>query len=174
MKHIFLTLFLFAGFVFSYDAAAINTNESVAAPGAFSPALQMSVNDFIAFDAKEYRKADGKKLKWTERLAFKLVQKNLAKKVKKGKIEGTMPMHEAGNAAGGNLYGLLSLIFSVVGLFVPFLGLALLVAALVLGIIGINRDNNPTMAIIGTVLSGLFLFLILIVLLAGAAFLWAN
>lgn len=172
MKQLFLTLFFVSGLLISYEASAIN-NKSLPAPGiALALSSQLTVNDFLAFDAKSYRTVDGKKLKWTERLAFKVVQKNLARKVQKGKIDGEMTMDQA-RAAGGNLYGLLSLIFAVVGLFIPYVGLALLVAAFVLGIIGIKRDNNPTMAIIGLVLSAVILLLLLIVIAVGVSLLWA-
>ncbi len=168
MKQIFLTFLLLAGFTFSHEALAVNRHAAEATT-AYGAASLMTVNDFLAVDISSFKKADGKGLKWTQKLAFKAMQKNLARKVNKGKIEGTMTLEQAGNAAGGNLYGLLSLIFSVVGLFIPYLGLALLIAGLVLGIIGISRDNNPTMAIIGTVLSAVFLLLIIIVIAASIA-----
>ena len=176
MKHLFLTLFLFTGFIFSYNASAINSASMPPSGGALAFGQQVTVDDFIAFDVKSYRTADGKKLKWTQRLAFNLVQKNLERKVRKGKIDGTMTMDEAvrGSGAGGNIYGLLSLIFSVVGLFIPYVGLLLLVGAFVLGLIGIKRDNNPTMAIIGTIISAVFLLLLLIVIIVGASILWGG
>lgn len=172
MKQLFLTLFLISGLFSTYQASAIHNESLPAAGGALALSSQLTVNNFLAFDAKSYRTADGKKLKWTERLAFKVVQKNLARKVQKGKIDGDMTMDQA-KAAGGNIYGLLSLIFAVVGLFVPYVGLALLIAAFVLGLIGIKRDNNPTMAIIGLVLSAVILLLLLIVIAVGVSLLWA-
>lgn len=172
MKQLFLTLFLISGLFSTYQASAIHNENLPASGGALALTSQITVNNFLAFDAKSYRTVDGKKLKWTERLAFKVVQKNLARKVQKGKIDGNMTMDQA-RAAGGNIYGLLSLIFAVVGLFVPYIGLALLIAAFVLGLIGIKRDNNPTMAIIGLVLSAVILLLLLIVIAVGVSLLWA-
>lgn len=75
-------------------------------------------------------------------------------------------MDRAG-AASANIHGLLSVIFAGVGFFVPIIGLGLIIAAFVLGIIGLRRDFNPTMAIIGTVVSGVLLLLILIVIAIG-------
>lgn len=172
MKQLFLVLFLLSGLLITDQVSAINSKKIPVSGGALVFTPQITVNDFLSLDVKNYRTADGKKLKWTERLAFKVVQKNLARKVKKGKIDGDLAMDDA-KAAGGNLYGLLSLIFSVVGLFIPYVGLALLVAAVVLGIVGIKRDNNPTMAIIGLIISALALLLILIVIAVGFSFLWA-
>ena|SRR5687768_2247262 len=172
MKQLILTLILFSGFIFSYQAHAINSEKAPAQALGLSVGSQMTINDFIAFDAKNYRSADGKKLKWTQRLAFNIVKKNLERKIKKGKIDGDMTMDKAGKAAGGNIYGLLSLIFSIVGLFIPIIGLGLLIAAFVLGLIGLRRDNNPTMALIGLIVSGVFLLLILIVIAVGISLLW--
>jgi len=176
MKHLFLTLFLFTGFIFSYNASAVNSAKMPPSGGALALSQKVTVNDFIAFDAKSYRTTEGKKLNWTQRLAFNLVKKNLERKVKKGKIDGTTTMDELAHrsGAGGNIYGLLSLIFSVVGLFVPYAGIFLIVGAFVLGLIGIKRDNNPTMAIIGTILSAVALLLILIVIIVGASLLWGG
>ena len=172
MKQLFLVLFLLSGLLITNQVSAINSEKIPATGGALAFSPQVTVNDFLSIDVKNYRTADGKKLKWTKRLAFRVVQKNLERKVKKGKIDGDLAMDDT-KAAGGNLYGLLSLIFSVVGLFVPYVGLALLVAAVVLGIVGIKRDNNPTMAIIGLIISALALLLILIVIAVGFSFLWA-
>ena len=172
MKQLFLTLFLMSGFVLSYQAYAINVDNAPASGTGSTIASQMTVNDFIALDVNSYRTAEGKKLKWTQRLAFNLVKKNLERKVKKGKIDGDLSMDQAKGGAGGNIHGLLSLIFSVVGLFIPIVGLALLIAAFVLGLIGLKKDNNPTMAIIGLVVSGAFLLLILIVIAVGVSLLW--
>lgn len=165
MKHFFLTLLMMAGFIGQYQVMAVNS-VTVAPAVAIDAASMMTVNDFLALDIKNFKTADGRKLGWTKRIAFQGMQKNLAKKVKKGKLQGDMTMKEA-SALSGNMYGFLSLILSVLGLFIPYLGLAMLVAGLVLGIIGINRDNNPTMAIIGTVLSALFLLLLVIVVIAS-------
>ena len=170
MKSLFLTLLLLSGFVFVNESTAIQTAIPSDGQG-LALAQQLTVNDFLSFDAKTFRTAEGKKLKWTQRMAFQVMQKNLTRKMKKGKIDGNMTMDEAA-AAGGNLYGLLSLIFAVVGLFVPYLGLALLIAALVLGIIGLKRDNNPTMATIGLVLSAVFLLLIIIVIAVASSTFW--
>jgi len=172
MKQLFLVLFLLSGLLIIDQVSAINSEKIPASGGALAFSTEITINDFISLDVKNYRTADGKKLKWTKRLAFKIVQKSLARKVKKGKIDGDLAMDDA-KAAGGNLYGLLSLIFSVVGLFIPYVGLAMLIAAVVLGIIGIKRDNNPTMAIIGLIISALALLLILIVIAVGFSFLWA-
>ncbi len=169
MKPILLSLFFLLGFASTHPASAVS-NSNVSAIGIVeSTGGQMTVKDFLDINIKDYRTPEGKKLNWSRRLLFNITQKSLARQVQLGKIVGTMPISDVAKRGGGgrNTYGLLSLIFSVGGLFIPILGLGFIIAALVLGIIGIRRDYNPTMAIIGTVLSGLFLLLFLIVLVIG-------
>lgn len=74
----------------------------------------------------------------------------------------------------GNLFGLLATIFGVLGLILLFTQLGLVgilfgIAAFVLGLIGIKRDDSITLGIVGTILGGLMvlLFLIAIVFLAS-------
>lgn len=138
----------------------------------------MTVNDFLAMDIKNYRNAEGKKLNWTQRLGFKIAQKSFAKSVKKGNVDGEANFKEAAGASAANKHGRLSLIFAAAGLvllFIPLgalglLGLGLSVAGFVLGILGLKRDEDQTMALIGTIISGLTLFLFLILIIAVAAF----
>lgn len=173
MKNLALIFFIFLASGLGLEVAAINSSSSsptVMDVTAISPT--MTVNDFLAVDIKGYRTAEGKKMKWTQRLALNMTQKNLEKKVKRGKIDGEASLSTAVPAAGSTKFGLLSVIFSVAGLVVPYFGLAMIVAGLVLGIIGIRRDADPTLAIIGTVISGLFLLLILIALVALASGAW--
>ena len=168
MKQLVLTIFLLTGFVFTYDAMAVHTK--MPADG-LALTQQLTVNDFLAVDLQNLRTAEGKKLKWHQRFVAKTMQKSLARKVAKGKLDGNATLEQAGGA-GGNIHGLLSLIFSVVGLFVPYLGFAMLIAALVLGIIGLRKDNNPTMATIGLVLSAVFLLLLIILIAVAAGSFW--
>ena len=172
MKSLFLTLIFVMGAALTHQSAAISTAPAPMAKDAMSIASTMTVSDFLAVDFKGYRTAEGKKLKWTQRLAFSMTQKNLAKQVKKGKIEETATMDMAMAAKGRNTFGLLSVIFSVAGLVIPYFGLAMIIAGLVLGIMGIKRDSDPTLAIIGTVISSVFLVLLLLVLVAFASGGW--
>ena len=172
MKHLFLSLFLLVTTVFCYNVSAVNTNHDLTATSPMAIGHQITVNDFLAFDFKGYQTMDGKKLKWGQRVAMSMAQKSLAKKVKKGKIDGASTLDLSAAVGGNNTYGLLSIIFSIVGLFVPYLGLAMIIAGLVLGIIGIKRDANPTMAIIGTAVSAAFLLLVLIAIVALASWGW--
>lgn len=167
MKPILLILFLIAVSTITHPVYGVNRGNDVSVETFFKHPGQMTVNDFISVDFKNYRTEDGKKLKWTSRLVFTGAQKKLARQVKQHKLDGNISMIEAAKVGGRNIHGLLSVIFAAAGLFIPVLGFGLIVAALVLGIIGIRRDYNPTMAIIGTALSGAFLLLFLILLVVG-------
>lgn len=155
MKQIFLTLAMMAVSALTFQLSAISVEHPPVASDAHMMSQTMTVNDFLATDFKGYRTAEGKKLKWTQRLSFGLVQKSLAKKIRKGKLDGHTPMTMV--ARSPNIYGLLSLIFSIAGLLGRYYGLAFIIAGLILGIIGIRKDADPTMAIIGTILSGAIL-----------------
>jgi hypothetical protein len=174
MKKLIFTLLLIAGFIYQSDVMAINSTSNtaltMATPGS------MTVNDFLAVDLKTYKSADGKKLKWTQRIALSNFQKGLAKKVSKGKIEGTASLNEAAKAPSANKHGLLSLIFSAVGLVLLFtpvglVGMALGIAGFVLGLIGLKRDADMTMALVGVILGGLVIFITLLAVIVVASWL---
>jgi hypothetical protein len=172
MKQLFLTLFLVIASALSYKASAVNPNHPPLASYTSTLSPQMTINDFVKMDIKGLRKADGNKLKWGQRIALGMAQKNFAKKIKKGKMDGTASLDTALAPGSNNIHGLLSIIFAFTGLFIPILGFGLLIAALVLGIIGIKKDANPTMAIIGTVVSGVFILLVLVALAVIASGCW--
>jgi hypothetical protein len=167
LKQILLTLLIFGSTAVTFKVSAVHSSSTLKTMDAMAMAPTMTVNDFLAIDIKEYRTAEGKKMKWTHRLILGGKQKNLAKKVRKGEIEGTATMSMAAAPGQNNTLGLLSVIFSIVGLFIPYLGLPMIIAALVLGILGLKRDYNPTLATIGTVLSSVFLVIVIIALIGG-------
>jgi hypothetical protein len=171
MKQLLLVLFLLISTALSYNVHAVNSHPPVMSTSmAVNP--QMTIQDFLSIDFKAYRNAEGKKIKWTQRLALTISQKGIAKKVSKGKIERTAPLSTALSPARDNIHGLLSIIFAFTGLFIPIIGFGMIIAALILGIIGIRRDANPTMAIIGTAVSGAFILLLLIALVIIASGCW--
>jgi hypothetical protein len=149
-----------------------NAPAKLAAPGY----LSITVNDFIHTDIHSLRTADGKKLGWVKRMGVKMAQKNLEKQVRKGKLEGTASLENAMRASSANKRGLLSVIFGALGiifLFIPsisIIGLAFSIAGFVLGIIGLSRDEDFTLALIGTILGGVVLVIYLIAILFIAAF----
>ena len=78
----------------------------------------------------------------------------------------------------GIIFGLLSLIFGAgawVFAFIPGIGIASIgfaVAAIVLGILGLNRKKGDTKSVIGLVLGSLFLLLLIIAVAAFASGGW--
>ena len=87
-------------------------------------------------------------------------QKALIKKASKSKD----------NLKPGKTIGILSMVFGAVGWLVPYIGILLVIGAIVLGIIGLKTEGR-TFAIIGLVLSviTMLLLLLLIGLVVGAA-----
>ena len=174
MKKLLFTLGLLIGLSFTTHVFAVKSSSGfrVMTAPATEMQTQMTVNDFLAFDVKNYRTAEGKKMGLVKRMVINTAQNKLEKKIKKGELAGTTLMSEVEASPGKNTYGLLSLIFGVAGWFIPVLGLAMIIAGFVLGIIGIRRDYNPTMAIIGTVVSALGLLIILLALVFIASGFW--
>jgi uncharacterized Tic20 family protein len=111
----------------------------------------------------EFEKATGKKLRFKDRIAYRVLRWKLRKK-------GHEVINERQRRQGN-----LSLIFgiaSVVFLFIPVLGIlspGLAIAAIVLGIMSLKGNSN-TAGIIGIICGGttLFLFLLAVALLASS------
>lgn len=175
MKYSLTILLLFACISQSNNLLAVHIAAGPYAINNYSNGKSITVNDFLAIDSKVVRTQEGQKLSWAKRLGMKMTQKHLAKQVRKGKIDGGADLHTAMRASSANKRGLLSLIFSSLGLiflFIPYvaiLGLGLSIAGFVLGIIGLKRDEDTTMALIGVILGGLALFIYLLVIIAVAA-----
>jgi len=175
MKPTFIILLFFVCIGHSNNLLAVNIATGPYTIENYSKGTSITVNDFLSLDSKEIRTPDGKKLSWTKRLGMKMTQKHLAGQVRKGKIDGGADLHAAMKAASANKKGLYSLIFSSLGLiflFIPYvaiLGLGLSIAGFVLGIIGLKRDEDTTMALLGVILGGVALFIYLLVIVAIAA-----
>jgi uncharacterized membrane protein YeaQ/YmgE (transglycosylase-associated protein family) len=75
----------------------------------------VTVKDFISFNTKDYKKLTGKKLSFKEKMGMKLMQKDLARKVRANKLDEnakldfaqTMAEGERSFNIGGFLLGLL-------------------------------------------------------------------
>lgn len=157
-------------FAFSVRLLAVNTSTTAVE---YSPFNNMTVGDFLSVDVDKVRLEDGKKLKWNQRLAVKMMQKKYARQIKKGKLSNDTSIQDATDSYPSNKFGLLSLIFSIVGLvclFIPgpwaVLGSLFTIAGLICGIVGLNRDSEMVLAIIGLSISALLLLLFLVVLIA--------
>ena len=156
------------------DIIAINSAATVS-PG-YVHAGDMTVNQFLSMDLKTFKSAEGKKLKWTQRIALGSFQKNLAKKVKKGKVDGQASLHDVTKAPSANKFGLMATIFSSVGLLLMFtpvglLGMALGIAGFVLGLIGLKRDADMTLSLIGVVIGGLVILITVLAVIIVASWL---
>ncbi len=159
----------------AFSSFAVTPNHAI--NPAIAPNLssigEMTIEDFLAVDIKKLQQKSGQKMKWSNRLAFKMIQKKMARKVRKGKLDKTAKFSSVANPA--NRRGRLSLILSCGGfilLFIPVVGIIGLLAALVgfgIGLSGLKKDEDNTMAIVGTVVGGVVLLLFLVALIWIAA-----
>lgn len=169
MKSFFLIVLLFFSMVFANTIMAVTihpltTNTTV-------NLYAMPVGDFIVVDLKSYNSADNERLNWVQRVAIKSFQKNLAKKIGKGKMDPSVSVREVVEGSGNRL-GLLSIVFAVAGvlfLFIPgwvgYLGLLLSGIGIYFGLRGLQKDEDTLLALLGTIIGALVLLLNIIVLI---------
>lgn len=131
----------------------------------------VTVEQFLAMDINRLHQSGLFHANWLQRQLLRQVQKKLAKKVAAGKLDQRLNVsdavpHRSNN--NQNTRGLLSVIFGGLGFIFLLLGsLSILsipfaIAALILGIIGIKKDKNNTMAIIGLVFGGTVILLLIL------------
>lgn len=136
-----------------------------------------TVGDFLDLDVKTLRRPDGERVKWIERFSLKRTQKSLARQVRKGKLAMTTPLAEAMPARGRSSLGVLSVIFGSLAalfLFSPavILSLPLGIAGLVTGVVGLGREPDIVLPLIGTILSATVLALWVFALIWVSLFRW--
>jgi hypothetical protein len=124
----------------------------------------MALKEFLKLTPKEYQKLTGKKMTFKQKLAFSILKLKLREQLPDDKT-----------AAHKTDIGLLSLIFggsAFVLVLIPYVGLIsipLAIAAIVLGIIGLNRKKGDTKSIIGLVLGSVFILLFAVLLAVFAS-----
>lgn len=164
-----ITVFFLLTFSIAYAVYPVKSPTS-GAVNVFSKS--MTVNQFLSVDADQIRKSNGVKQAWVKRWAVRHAQHRLQKKIDNGKLTRESTLNQAFAKAGdANKRGMFALIFSGAGFLFLFLGplafltLPLAIAGLILGIIGIQKDRDSTMAIFGIVLGGLTLLIFLLAIL---------
>lgn len=166
---------------FQVQAFVIGPVNGATAPVVAEEEASMSVEDFLAMTPESYAAETGKKMKWRQRMAMKVVQKRMRKQLKKGKLKA----EDASN--GGNLISLLSMIFGLGSVLFFLLGavaagggsgaiglLSLLfaISGLVMGIIGLKKEDSMAMALVGTITGGLIVLIFLLAIILVAAFIF--
>jgi|GEM_PF-1447660 len=138
----------------------------------------MTVNQFLSIDPDQIRKSNGIKQAWVKRWTVRHAQHRLQKKIDNGKLTRESALNQAfAKSNNPNNRGKWSLIIAGAGFLFLFLGplafltLPLAIAGMVLGIMGIQKDNDSTMAVIGMVLGILTILLFLVAILILVAFL---
>ncbi|MBK6478178.1 MAG: hypothetical protein KA109_15410 [Saprospiraceae bacterium] len=118
------------------------------------------------------------KMNWVQKLSFRFFQKRLSRQIIKGRLNKNVTLQQANDIANrknSNRRGKVSLIIGAIGLltmfsgFLALLAIPLFIGGLVVGILGISKDEKKTMAIVGTVFNGLMILLILMALIALTA-----
>ena len=115
-------------------------------------------------------KFEQRKPNFIERFAIRLAQKSIVKKIAKGELVASAAPDETG-PGNPNKRGLVSLLFALVGILFLFIpgGLAgigglFAIAGFILGIIGLKRDEDKTLALIGTIVGAIVVTLYLLVI----------
>lgn len=162
MKKVTLLLSALLIFCCSFSSTPVSMPTHSNNVSSLSPALVKMIQ---TLSPKQFEKATGKKLRFKDRIAYRVLQWKLRKK-------GHEVIDERQRKQGN-----LSLLFgiaSVVFLFIPVLGIlapGLAIAAIVLGIMSLKGNSN-TAGIVGIICGGtvIFLFLLAIAVLAGGWF----
>lgn len=127
----------------------------------------MALQEFLNLTPKRYFELTGKKMTFKQKIGFAILKAKLKRQLADEK-----------SAPHKTDLGLLSLIFGAgawVFAFIPGIGIASIgfaVAAVVLGILGLNRKKGDTKSVIGLVLGSLFLLLLVVAVAAFASGGW--
>lgn len=166
MRILIIILICLAGISFSAEArpssVVVTSNAVVKDP---LPAKSKYFANILSMKVKEVEKLIGRKLSLKEKISFKLSQWKLKKF-----MTGNEPTeHQKKQANWSMILG----ITSIVLLFIPYLALLALpaaVAAIILGIVSLKGNSN-TKGIIGLATGGTTILLFIIALVVIAAFL---
>ena len=176
MKLRLLTFIFLISILSPLHLIAVNTTEVDHLKNKTHPLTDISVGQFIALDFEKLQESKLIKINWIQKSIFKAAQKKLTKKVNKGKINASQSLFKAGAGKSENRRGMFSLIFGGAGFLFLFLGplaylsLPLGIAGLILGIIGVKKDKDDTMAIIGMVFGSLVILLFILAIILIASF----
>lgn len=155
-----LSLLFFVGLSFN-SFAAVATPGSVADLEAKKESAfkQLSVEEIFTMPKADIEEKIGRKLKFKEKLGLRIIQKAAKKAIKK----------RTGTKANENLFGILSISLGGAGLLSAFLygygALALGIAGIALGVVGLKRDEpKRILSILGIVFGSLVLLLAILVI----------
>ncbi len=174
MRPSLLVLFLLTGSLLHIplsSQAALqkgSTPSKVATMEAPSPGL--TAEDMLSTHYGAWRKKTGLKLNFFQRMGLRAAQRQYKRMAKREQA-----FNPRQRAANPNKLGLIGLILGAAGivfLFIPYvavLSFFLAIAAIVVGAIGLSKDEKPGLAIGAIVLGGLTLLLVAVALVVVAA-----
>jgi hypothetical protein len=153
--------------LFSLPAHATTTPPTEPSPTTTAATPSITINDFLKLSPREFQQRTGKKLKFKERIAYRVLQWKLRKHFRE-QDEPTAKQLKQGNLS--LVFGIAAIVF----LFIPVVGILSLgfaIAGLVLGIKSLKGNSNTT-GLIGLILSGLVLFLFLLAVIVLTSIDW--
>lgn len=126
----------------------------------------ITATQFTELSPREYEKATGNKLKWKEKIVYRIVKAKLKKNTRsepteKQKMLGFLSF----------VFGLLAIGFAFIPSGIGIISILFAVAGLVLGIKSLKGNSN-LMGLLGLILSGAVLFVIILAFIAIAT--WTD
>lgn len=130
---------------------------------------ELTVGDFLNMTPKQFEEQSGRKMSWTKKLAFKMVQKKVKKKAAKGEVD-------LNTAAAGNTMSLLSLILGAGGFVllwvVGLLGLLMGIAGFVLGLVAMKKEGSNVMNLLGVIFGAATVLMLILAILLVSSWAW--
>lgn len=120
----------------------------------------ISIEQFLSLSPREYEKTTGNKLKWKEKIVYKVVKWKMKKKMRSEPTEKQKTLGVISLAFGILAVGLI-FIPSAVGL----LGILFAIAGFVLGLKSLKGNSNAP-GLIGLILSSAVLFIFILAVIA--------
>lgn len=167
MKH--LSAILLIIFFLANKANAVHTYSKEMC----NQAQTTPMNTFIDPSSADRNNAKNQKPGLIKRMVLKTAQKSILRKIAKGKLDTLVYQNRPEETINPNKRGLISVLFAGVGLLFLFVpgGLAgigglFAIAGFILGIIGLKRDEDITLALIGTIVGALLIALYVVVIYA--------
>jgi hypothetical protein len=159
MKKYLIPLFMCICFYTLTANAIVNPCSSIVK---VNPKKQITMEQILTMSPKEFQKATGVKLSFTQRLIYKLVQKKL-KKQKRLQNPDEPNLKADRNAELSLGAGIMTWIFALGGILVPFisiLSLPFALIALITGATSVKKTTKKTKSVVGMVLGGLYLLIL--------------
>lgn len=127
----------------------------------------VTLEQFLSLSPREYEKTTGNKLKWKEKIVYKVVKWKMKKKMRSEPTEKQRTLGVISLA-----FGVLAMVFIFVNVpLVGLLGVLLAIAGFVLGLKSLKGNSNAP-GLIGLILSSAVIFVLILAFIAIASWDW--